>query len=234
MKSKKHLDGKKLLKDKESKQRNIADALAKYNEDAHQVGEHLPEEHKVYRVRVVQEFLQAGVCLSKLKFFRPLLEEGGYSLTDRRQMQDFIPFLLNEERAEIRKEIQGQYVSVIFDGTSRLGEVLAVVLRLMNGWTIQQRLIRLKFLKKSMKGEEVARELIHLLSTELSIQADLVVAVMRDRASVNNVAVNIVSLIYPSIMDVGCFSHTLDHVGEKFKTPYFQHSGSLSSLTAQR
>ena len=42
-----------------------------------------------------------------------------------------------------------------------------------------------------MKGEEVARELIHLLSTELSIQTDLVVAVMRDRASVNNVAINI-------------------------------------------
>ena len=53
---------------------------------------------------------------------------------------------------------------MIFDGTSRLGEVLAVVLRMVDDWTIKQRLVRLKFLMKSMTGEEVARELIQLLS----------------------------------------------------------------------
>lgn len=42
---------------------------------------------------------------------------------------------------------------------------------------------------------------------------------MRDGASVNNVAIRVLSIIYPKIMDVRCFSHTLDLVGEKFKTP---------------
>lgn len=41
---------------------------------------------------------------------------------------------------------------------------------------------------------------------------------MRDRASVNNVAIQTLNIAYPCILDVGCFSHTLDHVGEKICT----------------
>ena len=42
---------------------------------------------------------------------------------------------------------------------------------------------------------------------------------MRDRASVNSVAMATLKLLYPSLLDVGCFSHTLDRVGEHFKVP---------------
>ena len=106
---------------------------------------------------------------------------------------------------------------MIFDGTSHLGEVLAVVLRFISEWTIQQRLVRLQFLVKN--GEEIARELINILSVTLGIQSHLVLAPMRDRASVNNLAMRTVKVIYPNILDVGCFPHTLDIVGEKFNTP---------------
>ena len=57
------------------------------------------------------------------------------------------------------------------------------------------------------------------LSTELGIASHLVVAAMHDRAAVNEVAVRTVSILFDRLMDVGCFSHTLDHVGEKMKTP---------------
>ena len=59
-----------------------------------------------------------------------------------------------------------------------------------NDWTIQQRVCRLMLLAKSMTGEEVARQLITAVSTELGIVSNLVVAVMRDRASVNDVAMD--------------------------------------------
>ncbi len=59
-----------------------------YNEVNHLRGEGNPEEHNVYRVKVVETFLQAGVCLSKLEIFRPLLEESNYRIADRRVMQD--------------------------------------------------------------------------------------------------------------------------------------------------
>ena len=43
---------------------------------------------------------------------------------------------------------------------------------------------------------------------------------MRDRASVNNVAMKTLSVVYPNLLDVGCFAHTLDRVGDIFQVPH--------------
>ena len=50
---------------------------------------------------------------------------------------------------------------------------------------------------------------------------------MRDRASVKNVAIQTLFLVYPDMLDVGCFSHTLDHVGERFNTPVLHEFSRL-------
>lgn len=34
---------------------------------------------------------------------------------------ELVPFILEEERKTIKKEIDGKCVSIVFDGTSRLG-----------------------------------------------------------------------------------------------------------------
>ena len=44
-------------------------------------------------------------------------------------------------------------------------------------------------------------------------------ACMRDRAAVNNVAVRFMKVLYTNLLDVGCFSHTLDLVGDKICVP---------------
>ncbi len=172
-------------------------------------------------MKVVMALMQAGIPLQKLECpgLRDLLQENGYRLTDSRHMFDLMPFILQEERSRLRAEIEGKYLSVIFDGTSRLGEVLAVVVRFMSDWTIQQRLVRLEFLMKSMSGEEVARELISVLSVTLSVESHRLLAVMRDRASVNTAAMRVVTIMYPNLLDVGCLSHMLNLVGERFKAP---------------
>ena len=90
-------------------------------------------------------FMKSGIPLWKLECsdLRNLLEQNGYRLTDARHLLDMVPFILREERTCIRSEIQGRYLSVVFDGTSRLGEVLAVVVRFISDWNIEQRLVRL-------------------------------------------------------------------------------------------
>lgn len=119
--------------------------------------------------QVAETCLQAGVPLSKLKYFREFLEEGGIRLTDTRHMLDMVLFILNQERDQVKKEIEGKCMSVIFNGTSRLSEVLAVVLRFVDSDAkIQQHLIQMMFLMKSLTGEETARELINILSVSLS------------------------------------------------------------------
>ena len=117
---------------------------------------------------------------------------------------DLVPFILKEEEARIRKEITGKCLSVIFDGSSRLGEALAVIVLFVGEeWTLEHRLIRMQMLSKSMTGQEVARELIGVLSVAYGVRSELLLAAMRDRASVNNLAMQTVGVVYPFIVDIG-------------------------------
>lgn len=83
-------------------------------------------------------------------------------------------------------------------------------------WVIQQCLVQLQLLAKCLTGEDIARELISVLQVGYR---SAVTGYMHDRASTNNVAMTTVKVLYSEILDVGCFSHTIDHVREKFCTP---------------
>ena len=104
--------------------------------------------------------------------------------------------------------------------TSRLGEAQAVVLRFVNrDWSVQYRLVRMQMLSKLLAGEEIARELINVLSVTYSICPINLLAAIRDRTAINNVAMHTLKIVYPLVVDIGCFSHTIDHVGSQFNTP---------------
>lgn len=219
MKSSKHALGKERLARKEASERDIASAYA-VAEDVHPRGETLPEDQRIYRAKVVQVFLRTGTPLNKLTHFRALLEENALRLSDRRQMADIVPFIFNQEQQLIREEISGKYLSVAFDGTTRVCEAMAIIVRYVDSdWCVQQRLIRLHLLEKSMTGEEIARVVIDTLSREYGIPPDYLLATMRDRAASNNVAVNFLKVVFPRLLDIGCFSHTLDLVGDKVRAP---------------
>ena len=66
--------------------------------------------------------------------------------------------------------------------------VLMVLLDLDNNWKLQQRLVQVKMVAKCMTGEEIAQELVNTLSDNYSISSSRLIAAMRDRCSVNNVA----------------------------------------------
>ena len=76
-------------------------------------------------------------------------------------------------------------MSVIFDGTTRLGEAFAVVLRFISDRQLKQRLIKFQILTKSMTGEEISREVISILQVTYGICANKILACMHDGASVN-------------------------------------------------
>jgi len=127
--SNKHRSGKAL---KEAQERDIAKCLKVHDDMSHPVGETLPMEQRVYRLKVRKTFLCAAVPLSKLDAFRDILEENMFCLTDRCHMSDLVPFICAQEQADIKAEISGKPVSVVFDGTTRLGEAMAVVVRFVD------------------------------------------------------------------------------------------------------
>ena len=89
---------------------------------------------------------------------------------------------------------------------------VAVLWYVRSDWQIKQKVDRLMLLAKSMTGEEVVQQIITVLSTEMGVPFHLLVAAMRDRASVNTVTMRTVSILYNQVMDIGCFSHTLNLV----------------------
>ena len=44
-------------------------------------------------------------------------------------------------------------------------------------------------------------------------------AIMHDCASANKVAMRTLQVLYPAVLGIGCFSHTLNRVGERFNAP---------------
>jgi len=59
---------------------------------------------------------------------------------------------------------------------------------------------RLKLLAKTMTGEGMAQQIIAILSTEFGISSNLIVAAMRDRASVNDVAMRTIKVEYNELL----------------------------------
>ena len=94
-------------------------------------------------------------------------------------MLDTVPLIFSQEQAQINEELNGKDLLVIFDGTTRFGEVMAIVVRFISSdWQTQQRLIHFQLIVQSMSGEQVARELITALSIQYSISSSSLLAAM--------------------------------------------------------
>ena len=83
-------------------------------------------------------------------------------------MMDLVPFVLQKECIHTRSEGMGKCVTVISDGTTRLGEVLVVVHHYIEDWEVKQHLVCVEFLLKSLNSAELARQIISVLSVTLS------------------------------------------------------------------
>ena len=89
----KHVKGKEALTSKQTSELSIVKVLKRYDKSAHPVGETLPDSTRVYRVKVVSEFLKTGISLSKIDNLRGLLEAGGFSLSHSTHLRQLIPFI---------------------------------------------------------------------------------------------------------------------------------------------
>ena len=107
---------------------------------------------------MVQSFLKSGIPLNKIDKMWDILEENGYSLSSSTHLRQLVPFIHDSEMSLVQQEISGRNVSLIFDGTTHVAEAFVVILRYVDDqWNIQQRVVGLMLLAKSLAGEEVGR-----------------------------------------------------------------------------
>ena len=212
----KHIRALENIKKSKKKDLNIKD-LAKTSGGAK--GSTLPEDARLYRYELVEALLKAGIPLLKADSLRPFLEKYGHRLTSRNHLAEFIPMIRQKEIGFVKSEIAANSAfSVIFDGSTRLGEALAIIVRFIDkDWNIQQRLLKLEILAKRRNAEELAQRLIHCLAVEYRMHQNHPLAAMRDGASVNEAGLRQVMFFFPSIRNGICFSHTIDNVGKHFE-----------------
>lgn len=115
LKSLKHVDGKKRLALKSKREADIVSTLKICDSQLHPVGNSLPYSTRVYRVKVVTTMLKTGIPLSKMDYFRELLEEPAYALTSSANLRQLVPLIQQEEMSRIKREILNRPVSTVFD-----------------------------------------------------------------------------------------------------------------------
>ena len=111
----------------------------------------------------------------------------------------------------MKSELQSvEEVSIIFDGTTRLGKALAVVIRFVQeNFKPTQRLLRLQVVAKALKAEELAQRLMPYVAVDHHFGPSMLLAAIRDGASGNGAALRQLSFFYTNMMDIVCFSHTI-------------------------
>ena len=87
-------------------------------------------------------------------------------------MANNVRFIHQEEIKTTKREIEGRKVSAFFDGTTRLGEAMAIIIRFVDAeWAIEQRLVCIQILAKSYTEEEIAKELLFVLQAQYGIRS---------------------------------------------------------------
>ena len=115
----------------------ISESLKSYDTEFHPVGETLPDSTRIYCIRVVTTMLKAGVRLSKVDKFRDILEENALALTTSSSLRQLLPFILQNELQNLKEEIKGKHVSILFDGTTHVCEALVVMSRYLDSdWQV--------------------------------------------------------------------------------------------------
>lgn len=174
----------------------------------------------VFRYRTTETFLASGTPLSVCDIFRPLLQRAGFALTSSSHLQAFIPKIELEQIELMKSELAGQYITISFDGTARLGEAINVTARWCTShFTLVTRLLDFTTLQKHCDAVGLCSHITDLIGCGRGIPSLNVVGFSRDSVSMNGAACRRLRINYSAAVDLLCICHTLCHVGEHFKLP---------------
>jgi hypothetical protein len=190
-----------------------------------QVGRTLDQSVHLKRMEALRAILKLGAGISSLcspngNDLKDLLERQlKVRLLDDRGLRDYVPLLRDVEKELVATELRNSSgrIGVIFDGTTRVCEVEAIVFRFCpkQSLQVQQRLVALPFLSHSPTAKELVKVAVNEI--EKLCSRDDVLFFHSDRAEVNVCASRTLEVLFSRSLAIFCLSHTLDSVGGKIE-----------------
>ena len=105
-----------------------------------------------------------------------------------------------------------------------MGEATVIIIcYVQDNFSPTQHIIRLEFLAKALKLEGLAQRLMFCLVVDYKLVPNVLIRGMRDGASINEAALRQVMFFFPKLLDVVCFLHTTDNVGNQFQFQILDH-----------
>ena len=199
----------------------MASLSAHFRANPDEAGATVNVHEQLYRFRVTQAFMFAGVALYKASMLRTLLERSGHSCTSGTHLAMYVPKVEEREIRLVQEELKDEYIHSMFDGTSRVGELLNNVLRwCTSDFELMQRLALLMTYQKHLSGAQAARVLTTLYMTVLSIPIPRMIGFGRDSVSANAVTLRSLKPVFTHAEDMLCICHTLMNMGKHFHLGY--------------
>ena len=128
MNSVKHNDAKRAIQNSKRDQ-SLLTFLRRKDEEDNPKGETLPEDMRLFRFDLAEAFLSAGIPLSKIDHLRSFLEKYEHRFTAHGHLSQMIQSIIEKEKEPLKTELSlVDGCSVIFNGSTRLGEALAIAL----------------------------------------------------------------------------------------------------------
>ena len=108
----------------------VLKGLQKYQE-MQDTGTNVSDEVRVFRFKVAETFLRAGIAFDKVQYLGPLFEQVGYKVGGRGTLAEYCePVLLAQQRKKVKDALKdvGHAATVIFDGTTHQVHCLYYIL----------------------------------------------------------------------------------------------------------
>lgn len=213
----------KLRLEEKSKPQPTLTKFFEEKDEASGKGTILTAAHRSYRMQVMMMWMQAGLPLSRIGVVQQVAAMPiTYSLSDHSNMaREHIPNVQQLLRKRVAAEIKGRDVSVCFDGSPFFGEAFALIVRFQDAHgDMQERLLRLRMLDRTMSGQDIAAVVRDILTKDFAIQPTNVLFFDRDGASANTRAMEFLKFAFSVSHDIVCISHTINNAGKRQTLEY--------------
>jgi hypothetical protein len=185
------------------------------------MGAGISDHDHTMRYRVTQCVVSLGIPTRKMDGLRHLVERGGCQLAhSSRMVQQYVPMIEEEETELLRAEVVGQHVSIMFDGTSRLGEAINIIFRWCGAdFRLVQRLTKFVTLARHVDHNELARMMSEHILLDMHVTVRHVIALARDSVALNGATLSLMQGVFNHSQDMLDVPHTISNAGIRITLP---------------